>query len=107
MAVLADEVMVVTLAAKPVAGLPWMMAERIDGAAVAEGSQRAIDRGQADAVAAIGECSMDFLRGRVVPFGRKDIHHCQPLSRRTEARSPKELGPLRLRSGAHPPTIAH
>lgn len=84
-AALADQVMVVALAAEAVADLTRVVHQRVDDAAIAEQRQRPVDGRQADAVATGRERSVDLLRGRVIPFNGKDAEHGEPLPRRPQA----------------------
>jgi hypothetical protein len=62
----AHEVVVVVLGAAPVGGLAGAGAQHVDLAGVGQGLQGAVDRGQADAVAAPAQLLVDLLRGAEV-----------------------------------------
>ena len=102
-AALTDEMVVVLLAAEPVARLARVMAERVDGAAVAECGQRPIHGREPDALAGAGKSRVDLLRGRVVPLVGEDAEDGKPLASRPQAVPQKELDGIRLRPGAHVP----
>jgi hypothetical protein len=98
---LADQMVVMLLAAEPVAGLARVMAERIDGAAFAESRERPVHGREPDAFAAAGEDGVDLLRGRVVSLGSEDPEDGDALARRAEAVALEKLGDGRLRGRAH------
>jgi hypothetical protein len=81
-ALLADEVVMVALAAEAVADLASVVHQRIDGATTAEGRKRPVDRCEADTISPARERGMDLLRGGVVPLGSKGGEDGKALARR-------------------------
>ena len=57
---------VMPVAAKPVARLSTVVHQRVDDAALGEARERPIDRGEADALPGVDEQRVDLLCGRVV-----------------------------------------
>ncbi len=98
---LADEVVMVALAAEPIADLARMMAERIDRPARAQRSQRPVHGGEADPLAASGECGVDLLCRRVVPLGGQNLEHREPLPGGPQAVTFEQVGGLGLRARGH------
>jgi len=101
MAALADEVMVMALAAQPVAGLARVVRQRIDRTALAERRERPVDRGQADAVSGAGQRRVDLLRRRVVLLCGENPEHREPLARGPKVVPPEKRDVVGLRSGLH------
>ena len=81
----ADEMMVVTLAAKAIADLAGMVHQRVHDSVLAEQRERAVDGCESDCIAARDEAPMDLLRRRVVRLRRQRLQHCEPLPRGTDA----------------------
>jgi hypothetical protein len=100
-AALADQMVVMLLATESVARLPRVMAERIDGATLAERRERPVHSREPDACAAAGEDGMDLLGGRVVSLGSEDPEHGDALARRPEAAALEKVGDVRLRGRTH------
>lgn len=102
-AALADQVVVMPVAAEAVARLSRVMVERINGTGFAESGQRPVHGRQPDASWSAGEGGVDLLCGRVVPFRGKHPEDGHPLPGRPQAVPQKELDGVRLRPGAHVP----
>lgn len=86
----ADEVMVVALAAEPVADLAGMVHQRVHDSVLAEQRERAVDGRESDCIAARDEPPMDLLRRRVVRLSGQGVQHREPLPRGTDAVSVEE-----------------
>ncbi len=77
----ADEVMVMALAAEPVADLAGMVHQRIYDTGLAEEREGAVDSCEADGVAARGEPPVNLLRRGVVRLRGQSIQHREALAR--------------------------
>src|SRR5919201_2931925 len=102
MAAVADEVVVVTLAAEAVARLAGVVHQRVDDAALAEERQRPVDSGEADPLVPRLEAGVDLLGGRVVRLAGERLEHSNALPCGADA----VLGEERLRAVDHGRTIA-
>jgi hypothetical protein len=85
MAALAEEVMVMRVAAEPVALLAAVMGEDIDDALLAQERQRPVDRGQASAGVALAQPSPKLLGRHVVALAPKLLEHLEPSWRGVDA----------------------
>ena len=101
MAALADQMMVMLLAAEAVARLARVMAERIDGATFAECGERPVHGGEPDALAAAGEGGMDLLGGRVVALGGQRAENREPLAGRPQSVATEQFHGVLLRCRGH------
>src|SRR2546423_7509824 len=90
MALGADQVVVVLLAAEPVARLARAVHEDVDDASLAQQAQRPVDRGEPDPGAAARQLSMNLLRGRVVRLVREGGQDRKPLCGRLDPPLPKQ-----------------
>jgi hypothetical protein len=100
----ADEVMVVLVAADPVAALLGAVREDVDDALLGQDAERAVDGREADALAAVAEPAEKLLGGRVVRLPGELLEHPQPLSGRPEPRRDEPLPQdvrLHLTRGRH------
>jgi zinc transport system substrate-binding protein len=94
MAARADQVVVVSRAAEPVTGLPGVVRELVDDLLLAQDGQRAIDRREADPLAALAQPRVDLLGGGVMRFGSEGLEDEQPLAGRTNTGSDQALEDL-------------
>ena len=88
----ADEMMVVVVAAEPVAGLARMMVELVDDAAFAERGERSVHGCKPDPAVALPKRLVDFLRRCVLPLLGEGGEHRQALARGAEALLCQKLG---------------
>ena len=86
MAAGADEVMVMLVAAPPVAELVGAMRDRVDDALALEQAERPVDGGEPDAPAAAAEAGVELLRGDVVLFAHELGENLDALPRRPHPR---------------------
>jgi len=90
-AALAEQMVVVRVAAEPVALLGAVVGEDVDDAALAQKRERAVDGGQARARVALAEPRPELLRGRVVPLAGELLEHLEPPRCRTDALALEQL----------------
>jgi hypothetical protein len=102
----AHQVVVVLLAAEPVADLPRPMHQRVDRPMLAEQRQGAVDGRQPDRGAAVVEAGVDLLRGGVVGLGGEGVEHRAALAGGPHAVTGQELAAVRLRTASHAHRVA-
>ncbi len=88
----ADQMVMVALAAQPVARLAGTVAELVDNSSLAERSQRPVHGRQAYVLAFLAQRVMDFLRRRVVLLLGQRRKDSDPLARRAQAVTGEQLG---------------
>ena len=81
----AEQVMVVLVAAETEARLTTPMRERVDRSRLVERPERAVDGGEADPLARSAEPFVDLLGGGVVRLAGQGLEHEQPLPGDPEA----------------------
>ena len=100
-AVGADEVVVVRVAAPAVAELATVVRERVDGAGAREQGERPVDGREADPLAAAAETLVERLCRHVVALAHELGEDVDPLARGAYAETADEgLGPPRRGDGA-------
>ena len=77
----ANEVVMVALAAEPVASLGGIVRERVDDPVLGQRAERPVDGREADSLAAGAQAAVELLRGDVVRLARELVEHPQPLPR--------------------------
>jgi zinc transporter, ZIP family len=105
-AALAEQMMVVLVAAQPVALLTPVVGEDIDHALLAEERERPIDRGEPGCRVALAEPAPELLCRHVVALARELLEHLEPARRRTNSaplEQLRELWPCRWH--IHYPTV--
>jgi hypothetical protein len=106
MAVGADEVVMVLVAAEAIADLAGMVHEGVDRASLAQERERAIDRREPDRLALRAKPCMDLLRAGVVGLRRQCVEHAEPLAGRRHGAASEERAMLGLRRLIHRARIA-
>jgi len=94
-------VVMVALAAKPVAGLERVVRERVDDPVLGESAQRSVDGREADSVPLFAQTAVELLRGHVVRLARELLEHAEPLPRHAEAGVGDAVEQSRLTRIAH------
>ena len=87
----ADEVVMVALAAEAVARLERVVRERVDDPVLGEGSERPVDGREADALSRFPEPAVELLRRHVVRLPCELLEHADALLRDPQARACEPL----------------
>ena len=104
MAFLTEKVVMMRVAAEPVALLAAVMGEDVDHALLAQQRERAIDGCEASARVALAEAAPELLRRHVVTLARELLEHLEPAGGGADAVSFEQLREvlLRRRHGNYP-----
>jgi hypothetical protein len=94
MAAGADEMMVVDVAAQPVAELAGVVRQRVHGAVLMEERQRPVHGGQPDAGALPAQPVVELTSGDVVALARQLLDDLEPLGRLPDPVAGEESGCL-------------